>query len=87
MTKVNFHIYYEIDKDEVKTVLRADECDPRGCCWRPWVGQKASQVPYTCTGGAELPPCGRVRGPDSAAEQSEENLTFLGTNWPFSREK
>ena len=25
MTKVNFHIYYEIDEDEVKTVLRADE--------------------------------------------------------------
>ena len=27
MTKVNFHIYYEIDEDEVKTVLRADEYD------------------------------------------------------------
>ena len=26
-TKVNFHIYYEIDEDEVKTVLRADEYD------------------------------------------------------------
>ena len=42
MTKVNFHIYYEIDKDEVKTVLRADESTTamaraRGCFWRPWV--------------------------------------------------
>ena len=27
MTKVNFHIYYEIDEHEVKTVLRADEYD------------------------------------------------------------
>ena len=40
MTKVNFHIYYEIDEDEVKTVLRADESMmatvmARGCCWRP----------------------------------------------------
>ena len=38
MTKVNFHIYYEIDKDEVKTVLRADEYDGLlgavgGCGW------------------------------------------------------
>ena len=30
MTKVNFHIYYEIDEDEVKTVLRADEYDGDG---------------------------------------------------------
>ena len=46
MTKVNFHIYYEIDKDEVKLVLRADECDGDGeGSWvlleRPWVGRKA----------------------------------------------
>ena len=27
MTKVNFYIYYEIDEDEVKTSLRADEYD------------------------------------------------------------
>ena len=27
MTKVNFYIYYEIDEDEVKTALRADEYD------------------------------------------------------------
>ena len=30
MTKVNFYIYYEIDEDEVKTVLRADEYDGDG---------------------------------------------------------
>ena len=48
---------------------------------------KARVIPYTCTGGAELPPCGRVRGPDSAAEPPEETWTFLGTNWPFFREK
>ena len=30
MTKVNFHINYEIDEDEVKTVLRADEYDGDG---------------------------------------------------------
>ena len=30
MTEVNFHIYYEIDEDEVKTVLRADEYDGEG---------------------------------------------------------
>ena len=27
MTKVNVYIYYEIDEDEVKTSLRADEYD------------------------------------------------------------
>ena len=48
MTKVNFYIYYEIDEDEVKTVLRADEYD--GDC----------EGSYRCC-SSPCQPCGRGR--------------------------
>ena len=46
MTKVNFQIYYEIDDDEVKTVLRANEYDGEG---------EGSWVLLEAVGGAEGP--------------------------------
>ena len=48
-TKVNFHIYYEIDEDEVKTVLRADEYDGEG---------EGSWVLLEATGGEAM--CGEA---------------------------